>query len=296
MAWIESHQELGRHPKTKRLARELKISLPTAVGHLFYLWWWVLDYAADGSLEKYSDEDIADAAEWTGDAKELVQALIKSGFIDEEDGRKSVHDFHDYAGKLVERREKDRERKRKSATIPQDFQRNSNGNRTESGGKGTDSIRTEHNTTQQNTTQQNTTEHNHSVAPDGAEVEQSVSPRAESVPYAKIQELYNTTCLRLSRIQTIDGNRKKAVNARFKTYGMPGFEDVFNRVAASEFLNGANERSWKADFDWITKTDNFAKIIEGKYDIRAPQYQPPQQPSFKPSTGGRSFSEYENKD
>lgn len=130
MAWIESHQEVGRHPKTKKLARLLGVSLPAAVGHLHYLWWWALDFAQDGVLDKYDAEDIADAMQWEGDADQLVEALLSSGYIDDTDDGLVVHDWHDYAGKLLERRAKDRARKRAAAETsdaPQDFRRNSNG-------------------------------------------------------------------------------------------------------------------------------------------------------------------------
>ena len=130
MAWIESHQEVGRHPKTKKLARLLGVSLPAAVGHLHYLWWWALDFAQDGVLDKYDAEDIADAMQWEGDADQLVEALLSSGYIDDTDDSLVVHDWHDYAGKLLERRAKDRARKRaatEASDSPQDFRRNSNG-------------------------------------------------------------------------------------------------------------------------------------------------------------------------
>jgi len=45
MAWIESNQELARHPKAKKAARMLGISVPAVVGHLHFLWWWCLEYA-----------------------------------------------------------------------------------------------------------------------------------------------------------------------------------------------------------------------------------------------------------
>ena len=45
MAWIESHQELWRHPKTKKLARLLGVSVPTVVGHLHGIWYWALDFS-----------------------------------------------------------------------------------------------------------------------------------------------------------------------------------------------------------------------------------------------------------
>ena len=137
MAWIESHQAVGRHPKTKKLARLLGVSLPAAVGHLHYLWWWALDFAQDGVLDKFDAEDIADAMQWDGDADQLVEALLASSFIDHTDEGLVIHDWAEYAGKLLERREKDRARKRSAAEaagVPSTFRRSSNGKSTEADG------------------------------------------------------------------------------------------------------------------------------------------------------------------
>lgn len=113
MAWIESHQELGRHPKTKRAARLLGISQVCVVGHLHYLWWWALDYAQDGNLERYTAEEIADAAMWEGDAGQFVEALRSAGFIDGGESY-SIHDWQDTAGKLIDRRRENAERMRRA--------------------------------------------------------------------------------------------------------------------------------------------------------------------------------------
>lgn len=137
MAWIESHQEVGRHPKTKKLARLLGVSLPAAVGHLHYLWWWALDFAQDGLLNKYDAGDIKDAMLWDGDENKLVDALITSGYIDDTEEGLQLHDWGEYAGKLLERRAKDRERKRaaaEAAGVPQSFRRSSKGIDTENEG------------------------------------------------------------------------------------------------------------------------------------------------------------------
>jgi len=109
MAWIESHQSLGEHPKTKKLCRLLGISKAQAIGHLHMLWWWALDYAQDGSLARYDDLDVAIGAEWEGDEAAFVGALASSGFLDND---RLIHDWHDYAGKLIERRERNAQRMR----------------------------------------------------------------------------------------------------------------------------------------------------------------------------------------
>src|SRR6478609_2825650 len=112
MAFIESHQELARHPKTRKAARLLECSVPTVIGHLHLLWWWALDYAQDGDLAAYEPADVAEGALWDGDPARFVDALTTAGFLDPVDGQLCIHDWHDYAGRLVELRRKDAERKR----------------------------------------------------------------------------------------------------------------------------------------------------------------------------------------
>jgi hypothetical protein len=112
MAWLESHQELARHPKIRRFARVAGINIPTAIGHMHLLWWWAMDYAQNGDITRYTPCDIADAIFWEGEPEALFNALIDSGFLDSLDGSTVIHDWHEYAGKRLEQMAKDRERKR----------------------------------------------------------------------------------------------------------------------------------------------------------------------------------------
>lgn len=113
MAWIESHQELARHPKTRKLARALDISIAAAIGHLHLLWWWALDYAQDGSLARYDASDIAQAVLWDGDPQAFVDAMLEVRFLDRI-GHDSlaIHDWDDYAGRLIDKRRQNAERMR----------------------------------------------------------------------------------------------------------------------------------------------------------------------------------------
>lgn len=92
--------------------------------------------------------------------------------------------------------------------------------------------------------------------------------KTDTVPYREIMELYNMTCLKLRKIQRIEGERKKHVAARYKTYGLETFKELFEKANASDFLCGENQKSWKADFDWLMNATNLPKVLEGKYDNR----------------------------
>ena len=117
--WIESHQDLARHPKTKRLARALGVSKATAIGHLHLLWWWALSYAYDGQrVPPYDEADIADAVAWDGDPADLVEALVAAGFFERQKDVILIHDWYDYAGKLLAKREEDRLRKARKRNKP----------------------------------------------------------------------------------------------------------------------------------------------------------------------------------
>lgn len=93
--WIESHSSLPRHRKTRRLAAELGISVPLAVGLLHMLWYYALDFAPGGDLTDHSAGDIADGCGWDGAPELFVQALVVSGWLSDRDGL-MVHDWEDY--------------------------------------------------------------------------------------------------------------------------------------------------------------------------------------------------------
>ena len=119
MAWIKSHSELLSHPKVKKAARTLDISVITLIGHLHALWWWALEYAPDGVIGAYDPEDIADAIQWEGDIQAFFDALLNcgarncSGLLDKDENEDlTIHDWEEHCGKDYKKRKEDAERKR----------------------------------------------------------------------------------------------------------------------------------------------------------------------------------------
>lgn len=131
MAYVEAHASLREHPKMKRLIRTLGISRVQAIGHLMCLWWWCQEYAEDGDLSRYSDDDIADAAEWTGESQKFVDALETCGakngvgfLVRGEDSSLFINDWEEYGGKISIQRKQARERMRNKRNRDKDVTRN----------------------------------------------------------------------------------------------------------------------------------------------------------------------------
>jgi hypothetical protein len=112
MAWIEVHQSLATHRKTFELADQLNISPVQAAGHLVFFWLWALDNAPNGALDGITPRMIARSASWNRSVDQFVSSMIVAGFIDEVDGVLSIHNWEDYTGRLIQRREYDRLRMR----------------------------------------------------------------------------------------------------------------------------------------------------------------------------------------
>ena len=109
MIWLPVHTDLPRNIKLKRFSQMLNIKQAHAVGHLVMLWLWTLEVAPKGNLSAFTDAEIAEGGGWTQrDKGKFVAALIEAGFL-EYDYR--IHDWQEYAGDLLYRREKDRLRK-----------------------------------------------------------------------------------------------------------------------------------------------------------------------------------------
>lgn len=98
--------------------------------------------------------------------------------------------------------------------------------------------------------------------------------KSDSVPYAKIRDLWNETCKALNAVHVLSKSRKAKISVRVTEMGgaekaMETIGELFRKVSASKFLNGDNDRSWKASFDWVFENDkNWVKIMEGNYDNR----------------------------
>ena len=77
----------------------------------------------------------------------------------------------------------------------------------------------------------------------------------------------------MPKVRDASTKRKQAIKARWNELkqNINAFKEVFEKVEQTDFLKGKNDRNWIATFDWLMKSDNINKVLEGNYDKRGEQ-------------------------
>jgi len=85
-------------------------------------------------------------------------------------------------------------------------------------------------------------------------------------------DLYNATVTNLPKVRELTDDRESKVRLRLRERPLAVWKDIFERMDRTPFLNGENNRGWRATFDWIIANQtNAAKVLEGKYDSGKPE-------------------------
>ena len=95
------------------------------------------------------------------------------------------------------------------------------------------------------------------------EIEKEIEERR--IDYQQIADMYNDTCVSFPRLTKLSDSRKKAIKARLHQYTIEDFKKLFEMAEGSSFLKGQNNRDWSANFDWLIKDANMAKVLDGNY-------------------------------
>ena len=91
---------------------------------------------------------------------------------------------------------------------------------------------------------------------------------SDNQKYDDVLLSYNGICLDLSKVIKLSSKRKKQIDKMFYLgYTIDDFEQVFKNTQKSSFLCGktSDKGSFRANFDWLIKEDNFLKVLEGNY-------------------------------
>ena len=106
---------------------------------------------------------------------------------------------------------------------------------------------------------------------DSVSDETEPTPPTKRTDYQQIVDMFHELCPSFSSVKKISDARKKAIKARLNAYSIDDFKTLFEKAEASDFLKGANDRNWQANFDWLIKDANMAKVLDGNYDNKKKQ-------------------------
>jgi len=93
----------------------------------------------------------------------------------------------------------------------------------------------------------------------------NINDNGNGIDYESVIEIYHSLCPKMNKVVVINNQRKGYINARITEFGIDKVASVLRMAGESSFLNGQNDKAWKADFEWIMRPQNFVKIMEGKY-------------------------------
>lgn len=91
------------------------------------------------------------------------------------------------------------------------------------------------------------------------------NPSPPKIDYKKFIDFFNENRGNMPEIKTISKPREIRISNLIKNHSKENLMEVILNCKNSNFIQGMNDRSWVADFDWITKPANFIKILEGNY-------------------------------
>lgn len=275
--WIKMRGNLWDDPRIARLCDETGHSEAAVIGALYWLWASADQHTEDGIMPGLSTRQIDRKTGLQG----IGQGLVNIGWLaDHPEGIRIVR-FEEHNGKSAKKRAS-------TAKRVADFR------------AGNADVTANEGVCNNDVTQQELQIEHKSVT--GAlareekrreEVKENtfvasmlVDLKQTPCPHEKVIALYANALPMLPFPRVWEGQRQEMLKARWRwvlTNKKPNGEpyatdadsalDFFRRffayVAKCPHLVGDNERGWTADLAWLVKAENFAKVLEGKYEPKA---------------------------
>jgi hypothetical protein len=73
--------------------------------------------------------------------------------------------------------------------------------------------------------------------------------------------------IQIPKVVSFDGDRKRKARARLKAIGgIDKWREALAKLEANPWMHGANDKGWRADFNFLLQAESFTKLLEGSYD------------------------------
>lgn len=245
--------DLQTHPKIVRILSATKADKFRVIGGLHAVWSVFDTHSSDGRLYGYTPETLDHIIGWTG----FADAMLAVGWL-ALDGPQTLilPEFDEHNGKSGKRRAEDQKRKREDRRSPQSV-RNLSANEPDE------------NVTREEKRREEV------LTPLVSGLAENVSvirPAKPDCPHQAIVDLYHEKLPQCPAIRDWTPSRQTQLRARWNEevdrQDLVYWSDLFEYIATCDFLVGRSSKPFFADLEWITKSQNFTKIREGKYENR----------------------------
>lgn len=284
------------HPKTIKLEKRLGFDGPRCLQRL---WMWAANNRPNGVFYDMDSEDIEIAAKWEGDPGLFIHALLELKWAESDGEVISLHSWQErnpWAASSPERGDKAR-LSRMAQTHPEIYQQLVN--------EGATSVTKEHyamltirqrdvnaapapspSPSPSPCSNESLTKDEASFVcqdaerPDDEQVSQEQEnpderkmdlpdPGIPNCPHKEIIAAYHEILPELNAVKVLTDEREKWLRTRWredkKRQSVQWWRQYWQLVRKCPFLMGQNGNSWRADFSWLIRPNNFAKVYEGKY-------------------------------
>jgi hypothetical protein len=279
-------REAPSNSKMKRLCRLLDIPLYQAVGLLELLWHLTAREATRGDIGKLSNEDIALALDYRGDENMLIDALVRTHWLDENsEHRLVIHEWHEHADEAVKKRltrsgrtfitidhveteSQNVETKPQFGNLPR-------------AGAGPEPEPEPHPGELAPSALSAAADDFEFVSKDDTnsstrvDVTQSLSktevPKKATAPRKWTPEDYvsfwNSNCAPFSKVRKLTPKRLAKLKKRIQEGLTPArFAEALRIMCASPHCVGDGPRGWRASFNFVITIGNLDKILDGNYN------------------------------
>lgn len=102
----------------------------------------------------------------------------------------------------------------------------------------------------------------------GEEIRIEKREKSASLPSSVLEEVFNSwnKLSPLPQCLVVSTKRRSQIEMRLRDkFFATNWREAMQKIHASPFCNGVNDRGWKATFDWFLQPDSCLKVMEGKY-------------------------------
>lgn len=122
---------------------------------------------------------------------------------------------------------------------------------------------------------EHSTNNRRTIAPNKKKKRKEDNRKEKEEKRNEIKDIYNSVCTKLPQVQKLTEKRNKAIDKFLEEFTEEQFKNICEIANSTDFLIGENDNGWKANFDFLMRTDKATNVLEGRYNDNKKQNDKP---------------------